>query len=265
MENIIKKYLIGYTKSGDFVQQFAFFANNRKEARKTFKSYIKQNYVYDYGNPTLKEEKWQNNHLKTSETIAELERELETIYALYMTGNGGILEPIEFEKHDHNLQDVVLEYSNIPEILEIYHGACNFGGCGLLWSRKKEAYKEAYEQYSKRQLAAWIRSLSREEPNELMTYYFPLFTGYDGKANHVFASWEKNDETGEQELVARVGDMPRDRVIIDATDFDLPYKPRRDVLEIAEIITRDCKAAEIAKTFNQAVKTLIDYKWGFSE
>ena len=265
MEKVIKKFLIGYSNNGYFTQQFAFFANSRKEAKKTFKSYIKQNYVYDYGNPTLKEEKWQNNNLKSTETIAELEREFEVIYGLYMTENGGVLEPIEFEKHDHDLQDVVIEYSNVPEILEIYQSESNFGGSGLLWSRKKEAYQEAYSQYSKRQLTAWIRSLSREEYNELATYYFPLFTGYDGKTNYVFATWEKNVTTGELELVARIGDMPSDRMIIDATDFDLPYKPARDVLEISEIITRDCKAAQIAKTFNQAAKTLVDYKWGFSE
>lgn len=267
-KKLIKKFLIGYSENGEFVQQFAFFANTRKEARKTFKSYIKQNYVYSYGNPTLKEEKWlegQTRPIKEAETIAELEREFETIYALYMTDNGGVLEPIEFEKHDHSLLDVVLEYSYVPEIVEIYRGACNYGGFDCLWSRKKEAYKEAYEQYSKRRLSAWIRSLKREEPNELMTYYFPLFTGYDDKTNYVFAEWDKNETTGELELVAKLGDAPNDRIIIDATDFDLPYKPRRDVLEISETITPDCKAANVAKTFNDAVKTLVDYKWGFSE
>lgn len=265
MENkIIRKFIIGNVINDDFKQVFAFFANTRKEARKTFKSYVVQNSLLDYGKAVLKVETWKNNEIiKAAETIAEIEPEYGFIYVLFEGENGARLETIEYETHNNEKIDVVCEYAGMPETLAIYSDYSNNGGFDLLYSAEKEILKEAYEQYSKRALTAWVRHLQRVPYSESTVYYFPLFVGRDDRENHVFAAWEKDESTGEISLIARIGDISTDAMIIDSTDFDIPLKDGKDPLEISENV-HGKTAAEIAKTFNDAVKKLVEYKWGYT-
>lgn len=174
-------------------------------------------------------------------------------------------EYVTYNTTETTKKEFIEELKENENVLAIYRGASNSGAYGLIWEGKRRDEKAAFAQFSKRELTAWIRSLSREEPDLECVYYFYLFRDRNGLDTYVFADWEENEESGELELIARIGEMPSNRMIIDSYDFDLPYVEGKDVFESMEYIVPHCKAAKISETFCKGLKQLISYRWDYEK